>query len=434
MMTMLWRPATILAVVAMVANVAADEGPSPDTSPAPIAPTLQTLQSEINALKAWKEERELKDLQQDADATSLSHERDDNFAPRTFQGGERALQALNPELSVTGDIGAWFLRQDGANRSDSGRSGFFLRGLGVHLQSNLDPFSLFKAAVHLSPEGAELEEAYVTWTNLLPRTNLTVGRFRQQLGVVNRWHKHALDFFDFPLMLLEPFGPEGLNQTGMSLDVLLPSLWAHEQTVTLQVTNGSNGQAFSGDFFSIPTTLLRLRSYWDLDRGTYLDLGLTGVFGFNHGEGMPPTEAAATPLVDEARRWTAFGGADLTLAWEPPNRSHYAGLTWRTEFLYGYKQVPGDLHIAWMGGYTALDAKIGQGWFVGARGELAQPFTLDNAGHYLWQAAPYVSWWPSEFVRLHLEYNAVDGDLRALEHRLILQVVFAAGPHKHERY
>jgi len=439
---------------------------APAQTPAPdaTADLLRRMQQQIDELKAWKEARELDDLRQAAEAASREDAADANAAPRTFQGGERALQALNPEFSVTGDVGARYVHRDGAEYADDERSGFFLRGVGLHLQSSLDPFSFFKAAVHLSPHGVELEEAYVTWTGVIPRVNVTLGRFRQQLGVVNRWHKHALDQFDFPLMLLEPFGEEGLNQTGLAIDVLLPRLWAHESTITLQVTNGEHERAFAGEFFSLPTTLLRIRSYWDLNRDTYLDLGLTGILGFAHGRGITTEDGAiATGVYDancrplalfdaegnpiqvlaaapgtgpanERRRYAAFGGADLTLAWEPAKHGRYAALTWRTEFLYGYQEQSTGDPITWMGGYTALDARVWQGVNIGFRADLAQPWAVDNDDHSLWQVAPYVSYQPSEFVRLHLEYNALDGDRQPLLHRAIFQVVFAAGPHKHDRY
>jgi hypothetical protein len=419
---------------------------------------LLKMQEEISELKSWKEARELEDLRQAAQAEVQAPQ----TTPKVFQGGERALQALNPEISITGDLFARYINVAGSEYSGGERSGFFLRGFGLHLQANLDPFSLFKGAVHLSPEGAELEEGYITWVSVLPGFNITLGAFRQQLGVVNRWHKHALDEFDFPLMLMEPFGPGGLNQTGVSFDILLPKLWAHEETITLQITNGQNDKAFSGEFFSIPTTLLRIRSYWDLNRDTYLDLGLTGIFGFNNARGVPqddelvPTEvfdSNGNPIVDkdgnpvvllanvpaagpanQKLRYTGFGGADLTIAWEPSQRSHYAGLTWRTEFLYGYQEQETGDPISWMGGYTGLDAKVWRGVNVGFRADLVQPWAVDNKGHYIWQVAPYVNYMPSEFVRFHLEYNATDGDQMPLSHRLIFQVVFAAGPHKHDKY
>ena len=59
--------------------------------------------------------------------------------------------------------------------------------------------------------------------------------------------------------------------------------------------------------------------------------------------------------------------------------------------------------------------------------------------HYPWQVAPYVTWSISPFVHLRLEYNHRDGYNIPGDHDhrvdiFTLQLVFAAGPHKHERY
>lgn len=451
LMTLLWAGALF-----------AEDAPAPVTVDA----RVDQLRDELDELKTWKEARELEELRSAAQsAVEATPER--GMELRAFRGGERALQALNPEISVIGDGYAQGVHAEGLEYSDSARSGFFFRSAGLHIQSALDPFAFMKLAVEFDPHGVHLGEAYITWTNVLPRVSLTAGKFRQQLGVVNRWHTHGLDQFDFPLMLSEAFGDHGLNQTGLSFDWLMPSLWAHENGVVLQVTNGENARAFSGEALSVPATLLRLRSYWDLNRDAYLELGLTGMFGMNNGRGVAPESASelgglaglapatdehgdehgaatdlgslgalsgSTGLVNEAWRTTAFGGFDLTLAWEPTGRAKYAGLTWRSEGLYARKELPNDQVITSMGGYSALDIKVARNWVVGARGDIAEPFVVDNGGHVLWQAAPYVTWWQSPWVRLHLEGQHIDGDQRAAEQRLILQVVFAAGPHKHDRY
>lgn len=393
--------------------------------------SLEQLRKEVDELKKWKAERETEDLLRAAEAAA-STESEEKLVLKTFQGGERALQALNPELSVTGDVNWQAVIQDGKSYSDGARTGFVFRGIGLHVQSNLDPFSFMKAAISFDSAGAHFGEAYITWTNVARGLSITLGKFRQQLGVINRWHKHGLDQYDFPVMLTEPFGGGGLNQTGLSIDYLLPRLWADEQAITIQVTNSMNHKAFSGDYFSIPSGLLRVRSYWDIDRDTYIDLGLTGMLGPNNARGM--TDEGTGAVVDETWRLTAFGGADLTLNWEPVNKAKYHSVTWRTEFLYGYKQRPGGQDIHWMGAYSYLQGKVWRNWIVGARGELAEPFAWSKDVHYLWQFSPYVTWWQSPWVRTHLEYQLMDGDIRPMEHRVILQAVFAAGPHKHERY
>ena len=60
-------------------------------------------------------------------------------------------------------------------------------------------------------------------------------------------------------------------------------------------------------------------------------------------------------------------------------------------------------------------------------------YTADDA--YRWQICPYITWWQSEWVKFRLEYDYADGrGMENPEHILWFQAIFAAGPHKHERY
>ncbi len=47
---------------------------------------------------------------------------------------------------------------------------------------------------------------------------------------------------------------------------------------------------------------------------------------------------------------------------------------------------------------------------------------------------PYVTWWQSPWVRFRLEYDVHAADAGPVDHRVILHLVAAVGPHKHERY
>ncbi len=431
---------------------------------------LEALRAEVEALKRHAAERELSDLRADAEtAVTAAPEHDEALATKTFKGGERSLQALNPELSLVGDLFARFVRQGGQFYSpDGGRSGFFPRVVGVHFQSNLDPFSMAKVVVGISPAGVELGEVYVTWNAVAPGLSLTVGKFHQQFGVVNRWHAPGLDQFAYPLVLTEHFGGP-LNQAGVSLLATLPPLWADHQQVELQVTNAQNARLFAGDAFLAPCALLHAVNYWDLTRSTYLELGLSGLLGTSNAWGKKVDDTSPVQLYDaegneatfydaegnpvalastasssvknfEDWRLTAVGGADLTVNWEPLNQAKYLGFTWRSELLYAYKQVDTDAGhdaIRSWGAYSYAQVKPLQNWYFGVRGDLTQAFVLDNDGQYTWGVVPYVTWWQSPWVRLRLEYDYIDwADCKGMkpEHRVFLQVTFSAGPHKHERY
>lgn len=363
----------------------------------------------------------------------------------TFHGKSRSLQILNPELSAEIDAFAGLVLQDGktfespwnyglVHEEEGVRSGFFIREAAFLLQSVLDPFSSIHINFSIEGGGIALEEAYVTYHAVGPRLQLSLGKFRQLFGVVNRWHRHALDQFDYPMMLKIPFGADGLSQTGLSVDWLMPDWWSDAQELTLQITNSSNSEFLAGDHFSVPSGLVHLKNYWDLSRNTYLELGLTGLAGSSGRSGQVDPDDSTLLLKDDSLSLSWAAGADLTLQWEPVHQAKYRGVLWRTEFLYAHSEKEDQVRH-FMGGYSYVEAKAGASLSLGVRGDLATGMQLaDEELDFHWQASPYITWWQSEFVRLRVEYNAIQMEGAPLEHRVLLQIGCAAGPHKHERY
>jgi hypothetical protein len=355
----------------------------------------------------------------------------------SFQSGARALQGFNPEISVVADmLLSGYLNKDGYRASDEGieRSGFSFRSFELSLQANLDPYSFAKFVLAAEDGETGLEEGYVRWVGLIPRTSILLGRFKQQLGVINRWHQHAFDQIDRPLVHSKFLGEEGLTGTGVSLQILPPPLWADAQELTVQVTNGENEALYSGEFFSLPSVLAHLKNYWDLSPSTYLELGLSGLAGLNNKRGY--IDETAGTVLDESRRYTVLGAADLSISWAPVGQAKYRGVTSRSEILYLRKQIDnagtrasGDA----LGGYTYLDIRTGPRSFVGARFDLGQNFGVDDHS-WFWQASPYLTFWQSEFVFLRLQYGASKESSDELAHKVMLQVDWSAGPHKHDKY
>jgi hypothetical protein len=463
------------ALFAQDATTEPEEAPG-EQQPAALSPEIkaeiEALRTEIDNLKQHNAERELAELKADAETaiTAEPDETENELEAKTFRGGERSLQALNPELSIVGDIFGRFVYQNGEIYSPAGgRTGVFPRVLGLHLQANLDPFSFAKMCIGITPGGVELGEAYITWNAITPWLSLTLGKFHQQFGVINRWHAPGLDQFFYPLVLTEHFGGP-LDQTGLSALLTLPPMWADHLELEIQVTNGENGKLFAGEFFSVPSGLVHMRNYWDLNRDTYMEIGLSGIIGVNNTWGQPvetqtpiqiydqdgneatfyDAEGNPVPIVyqtatatvnDDDWRRTIVGGADLTINWEPVNQAKYKGFTWRSEFLYAYKEVLdsdlSDAVIKSWGVYSYMQIKPIRNWYFGVRGDLTQPFQMDNEGEYTWGVVPYITWWQSPWVRFRLEYDYIDwADMTGMEpeHRVFLQTTFSVGPHKHERY
>ncbi len=387
---------------------------------------VKELEERIKKLEEKMEQNELQNLISEAE--KISSEKKEKTKLKTFNSGQRSLQAINPEISVTGD--QYFQYVPAAQYKSPGeRTGGYFRTLGVHIQSNLDPYSFAKATLEFNPNGFELGEAYMTWTDFLPRISLTVGKFRQQFGVVNRWHVHSLDQIDFPLALTTILGEDGLNQIGFSFDWLTPSLTADANELTFQLTNGQNSHLFSGDLFFFPSALIHFKNYYDLSTNTYLEFGLTGMVGFNNRKGETNGSKISEPT-----RLTKLAGADLTVAWEPVNQALYKGFTWRSEIYYADKELPNQVRIKAFGGYSYFEYKLAEQWQAGLRIDYTQPFEQFNAGKYLYQFAPYITWLQSHWVKLRLQYNYLNGSDAVQSNTIRLQLVWAAGPHKHDRY
>jgi hypothetical protein len=406
---------------------------------------IEQLEEELREAQDVREADELQQILAEAEAESAEEIGKEKIAEsqrEVFVGRQRALQALNPEISVLGDVSY--------NWTDTGvRDQFLLRGAELAFQSTLDPYTRFKAFLgahgeaptlgHEEEDGHDhmdlgVGEIYMEWVALPLNTRLRVGKFRQQYGTLNRWHIHALPSVDVPFALRNTFGDHGLVGLGVGLDWQLPGLWASSNGLTLEVVNAENGVAFAGHHFQDPTFLLRHTGFFDLGPDTYFELGLNAVTGPNTEDGDLDTTVA---------------GVDFNFVWEPIQRTKYRHVELRGEYIHTRRET-GTAEYGILESdsfYTYVSWKFSRRWIAGLRyddAELSSPTELlheqeftEGLGERAW--SPFLTFWQSEFVRLRLQYQHATRDF-AWAHgpddddRLWLQVTFAAGPHKHESY
>jgi len=425
---------------------------------------IRELEDRVAAMEAQlakgrdeKIEDDLARLVAEAEAEAKAQVEEDHPEEREFLWGALALQKLNPEISVSADFLAALIIDKGEDprfyAGPDDRSTAVIREVGLQVQHVLDPFSNFKLAVNffLEPEpGVEVEEIYISWFGFIPSISMSVGRFRQNLGQVNRWHGHDLDQTDYPLAMTAVIGEGGVAGTGLGLKWFMPKLWASASELSVEVATGENEVLFAGEFVSVPTVLGHLKNYWDVNDNTYVELGLTGMWGMNNRRGYIEDDR----LVSEPWRRTLVAAADLTLNWTPLERAKYRSFTWRTEGYLVERELPreeegsrlglwdpGGERFSW-GAFSYVDLKLGERWFVGVRGDIALP-TVRVVDDLAWDVVPYVTFWQSEFVYVRLEYqhgasipSEQPGDRLELrtDDRIMLQINWAAGPHKHEKY
>jgi hypothetical protein len=415
---------------------------------------IAALKKQIDELSAatakQKAQDELTSLRQLAEAKAKEKPAAEEKPEETvFKSGSLGLQALNPEISVTGD----FLFSSRQDTTSNESSDFDFRTLGIHVESWLDPYTRFKAAIPVTENETSLGEGYITLYDIADDLNLTLGKFRQQFGVVNRWHKHGLDQVDFPLALRQIFGNGGLNQSGLSLDWIMPPAGDASQQLTFQVTDGSNSRLFGENARNRPSLLAHYKNYQDLSKDTYLEWGLTGLLGWNDEWDI---KSDSTTTTQNSSQMTTVLGADLSVLWEPTEKMRYRNVEWRSEAYWLNKKLlapdgSGSDNINAWGLYSYLQNKISRTIDIGVRGDFYGPDTKSYANlssslslsplavtgdnPYLWQISPYITWWQSPFVKFRLEYDYSNGKgINNPEHIVWLQAIFAVGPHKHERY
>jgi hypothetical protein len=312
-------------------------------------------------------------------------------------GGERSQQALNPEISVLGDV-------YGMYDDVSGESEAVLHEVELAIQSALDPYTLFKVCigVHQAEEEEEglrhehsdeyhwhLEEGYVTWLAPLPGLSLDVGKFKQPFGVYNRWHAHALPVLEYPLYIRKLFSDEGLASTGLSANTLFQGLGTSEFTLQAVSHGGENA------------ALAHYKSYWDLTPEVYLEGGLSYF----------------------SREPDAYG-ADLTLLYEPTARAKYSHVQFHAE--WGRRDEAQGL-------FTLLEKRFSAKFLAGLSYEQAEELLDPARDTTAWGGV--LTYWQSEYVRLRL--HLIEESLSWTDQksrRAVLQLSVAAGPHKHEEY
>lgn len=332
--------------------------------------------------------------------------------PRADPGsGPRNANVFNPEISVTGDVR--LAAREGSPQTDNAT----LREVEVAMQSALDPYSTAKVFFAYEDGEVDIEEAYIYWSGLPGRIRADVGKFRQQLGDLNRWHAHALPEAEYPLVYQRFLGEEGLAGIGISLYTPLPfALAGGTHEIWLQATTSESEPLYAGG--RQPTLLGRLQNFWQLSRSTYAQIGVTATGGNN-------ADAPDGPLRSR------LAGLDFRLTWRPPESGTRRDVTFRAEGYRLHSNEAGTVRNRY-GAFADLTARVSRRWVLSTRYDRVDaPRGLSDIE---WRITPAITWWQSEFVFLRLQGAHRDSELEGSSRLLQLQVVWAMGPHKHETY
>jgi hypothetical protein len=371
--------------------------------------TARSAETELEALRA-------------AARAAAGEQRQDST--ETDASRTRNLSILNPEISVTGDI-------LGLYAAPADQKNFFTaipREFEFSFQAAIDPYTITKIFVTHEEEleiaghpgeeegeeahahsGTHIEEGYISWVRL--PVGIKAGKFRQQIGLYNRWHTHALLEVDRALASVAFLG-DGLIETGASFVLPMLTLGHSTQTATVELTRGSNEALFDGS--KRLSFLGTVQSFWDLSAASYVQFGITGVYGQN----------------DDPSLTSRLLEIDISYRWRPPGRGLYRDLRLAAEWYFARKDF-GDPDLNGSGGFVQANYRLNRRWIAGLRGDYLDDY---GDGPDIYQIVPTLTWWQSEWIYLRLQYNYLKPQGEKDSHTLILQVVWAIGPHKHETY
>ncbi len=326
---------------------------------------------------------------------------------------QRGAGQLLFDMGVTGDF-VGNLTQSNVEKAQGGtfagqENRFFPREVELSFFGQIDPYAYAEVRIEAgegtrgAETGVSLAEASVTMLTLPFGTQAKFGQVRNRFGYTNVIHEHDLPWIDRPNVLRRFFGDEGLIEKGVELTIV-PDLPFYLEGL-VGVFNGDNETAFGRGTLRVPMFTGRLRTFLELGDASALQLGMS----------------VASGETTEKRR-------DTILGWEARYKYRPEGwlhplVTVTGEALYALRRVNVEVDTDGDGMTDLINKRERDrfGWYLGAE---VQPFRRWAAGvRYDWTQfpdhpgseraiEPYVSFWPSEFLRFRLAYKNTERTLR----------------------
>ncbi len=339
---------------------------------------------------------------------------------------------------------------------DPQKNGFSLRNAELALDGAVDPY--FKGFANIvlkldndNETSIELEEAYLQSVALPWNLQVKAGQFFANFGRQNPQHPHSWAFVDQPIILGRAFGPDGLRSVAGQLSWLVPTPFYTE--AFLGVLDGQGSTSFSFRNAGEPDTLGVNRFYGRATTSRSLDSVGDAVFVPRLASSFELTDeqtlvlgasAAFGPNDTGADARTEIYGVDAYWKWKPANAdAGFPFVSWQTEVLYRRFGAGGDPTVTpalraenlmdW-GGYSQVLWGFKPRWVTGVRGEYASGNSAASDGGdpfrgERYRISPVLTFFPSEFSKIRLQYNYDHGAQFGNAHSVWLQLEFMLGAH-----
>jgi hypothetical protein len=354
---------------------------------------------------------------------------------------QRGSGQLLFDMGIAGDFVGSFTQhnvQKANGGTFTGRENrFFPREVELSLFGQIDPFARGEMRIESgeeAPGGAmnvTLAEATLTLLTLPYGTQAKLGQMRNRFGWSNAIHEHDLPWIDRPDVYRVFLGEEGLKEKGVE-GTWIPDFLPFYVQVLGGVFNGDNETAFGRGLLTHPLATGRVVTFFDLTDTQAVQVGASVANG----------ETA------ERLRSTVLG-FDLKYKFRPEGWLHPL-LTLGSEGIYSIRRTERGVDVDGdgspdlfqkqtrnsFGWYGWGELQPWRRWAFGVRYDSTQ---YPDAPGYQWAVEPYVTFYPSEFLRFRLAYKHTDrshpfdvagnGGSARLVDELLFQATFILGAH-----
>ncbi len=307
-----------------------------------------------------------------------------------------------------------------AGAHDPNQNGFTVQNVELSIGGAVGPYFDGEAHVifQIDADGetvVELEEAFFTTRSLPWGLQLKGGQYFTEFGRQNPQHPHTWAFVDQPVVLSRFFGGDGLRSQGLRAAWLMPVDWYSELYLGVQNPKGETVTSFlnapgedigghtlidrdARDLGDLLYTARWLNGF-DVSDTVSMNVGVSGLWGPN----------ASGTTTD-----TAIGGADLYLKWQPARSQRgFPFVSWHSEVLARRYEAgdPGDPSRETLkdwGLFTQALWGFKPGWVAGLRAEYASgegDTSADPWRDTRKRLSPNLTWYPSEYSKVRLQYN-----------------------------
>lgn len=366
---------------------------------------------------------------------------------QTFMG--RAFQTFNPEISVIGIFAAAYYSDDDPvvfAENDPEDTGLNLQELEIGFQSYVDSYFRFDSFLSINREGLEIEEVFGTTLFSLPaNSQFRMGIIRSKFGRINQLHRHSQNFVTLPMVAAQFLG-EHLNPTSIEANFLIPVPWYMEFSASggsPDVETASFARDEDGNNLGRLLYVFHLANFFELSDSVGLSLGGSFATGSN---GTEPGNR------------TNLYGVDLFAKYRPLESHPYQELELQSEFMYRDAQTAEGDQADW-GLYAQAVYRFAKRWNAGVRYGITDtddPLTPEDEPNteFLsvsneegeeeegelglfgrqYRVSGMVTFNPTEFSRIRLQYDYLNQDFSNNQHGLFLQFQYAIGAHGSHPY